>query len=59
MPTALGGHVFATTRDMATKTWLCHPPVLDDSTGKLALAHVTLAGSCHLFGDAAAEGADR
>ncbi len=27
-------------------------PVLDDFTGKLALAHATLAGFCHLFRDA-------
>jgi hypothetical protein len=29
-------------------------PVLDHFTGKLALAHATLAGFCHLFGDAPA-----
>jgi hypothetical protein len=27
-------------------------PVLEHFTGKLALAHATLAGFCHLYGDA-------
>jgi hypothetical protein len=25
MPTALGGYVFETMENMATKTWPCHP----------------------------------
>jgi hypothetical protein len=29
-------------------------PVVDHFTGKLALAHATLAGFCHLFEDAPA-----
>ena len=35
MPTVLGGHVLATTTNMATKTWPCHPTEEYDESFRL------------------------